>query len=122
MCEEVLENENMENGKVCHFWLWDEYESNCMVMVNFRWYDSAIEYKTPGLIAGDRLCGNCRCRSSIKPNCNEVTGDCFHCEEDSECMNQSNGKNKCSKTNGLCIKGLYVKVKIGLVAAAIFDF
>ena len=120
-----LKNENMENGKVCHFWLWDKYVSNCMVMVNFRELAYDIESKEPGLIAGDRMCGNCRCRSSTKPNCNEDTGDCFYCEEDSECMNQSNGKKKCSKTNGLCIKGLYVKIQRtrpdGLVAAAILD-
>ena len=120
-----LKNENMENGKVCHFWLWDKYVSNCMVMVNFRELAYDIESKEPGLIAGDRMCGNCRCRSSTKPNCNEDTGDCFFCEEDSECMNQRNGKNKCSKTNGLCIKGLYVKIQRtrpdGLVAAAILD-
>ena len=94
-------------------------------MVNIKWYKSNIENKKPGLIAGDRMCGNCRCRSSTKPNCNEDTGDCFYCEEDSECMNQSNGKKKCSKTNGLCIKGLYVKIQRtrpdGLVAAAILD-
>ena len=120
-----MRNEQMEHEKVCNFWEWNENATNCAVMVNNAVIHKHIGSKISGLIAGDRMCGNCRCRSSTKPNCNEDTGDCFYCEEDSECMNQSNGNNKCSKTNGLCIKGLYVKIHKprpdGLVATAIFD-
>ena len=100
-------NEKIEHGKVCNFWEWDGM-TNCWVMVNA----TTSSWKPFGnFIIGDRMCGSCvnsdyDCRSSNAPNCNKDTGECFYCENDDECLNQSNQMKKCSKTNGRCVKGL----------------
>ena len=100
-------NEKMENEKVCNFWEWDGM-TNCWVTDNAT---ASSRTQKEHLIIGDRMCGSCvnsdyDCRSSNAPNCNQDTGECFYCENDDECMNQSNQMKKCSKSNGLCVKGL----------------
>ena len=104
-------NEKMEHGKVCNFWQWDESTTNCWVMFNASsLYINQDINEFKHLINGDRMCGSCvnsdyDCLGN-KPNCNKDTGECFYCENDDECLNQSNQMKKCSKTNGRCVKGL----------------
>ena len=105
-------NEKMEHGKVCHFWTWDSNANHCSVAVNASYFmplkHDLNEYNH--MVSGDRMCLSCvnsdyDCLGN-KPNCNKDTGECFFCENDEDCMNQSNQMKKCSKTNGRCVKGL----------------